>query len=95
MRSTYTVRPEGERWVVTCTGVPTPLGMHDRRTQAVKAARDAAERDTPSRLVVVNRHGVIESDRLLGVDQREEDIAGLAALEAEGTGTPTPLTTRG
>ncbi len=86
MRSTYTVRPEGERWVVTCTGVPTPLGAHDRRNEAVKAARDAAERAMPSRLVVVNRHGAVESDRLLGVDQREEDIAGLRALEAEETG---------
>jgi hypothetical protein len=87
MRSIYTVRPEGERWVVTCTGVPTPLGVHDRRTTAVKAARDAAERDMPSRLVVVNRHGTVESDRLLGVDQREADIEALAAMESERTET--------
>ena len=82
MRSTYTVRPEGERWVVTCTGVPSPLGYRDHRAAAVKFARDAAERDLPSRLVVINRHGVIESDRALGVDQLEADLAGMRAMEA-------------
>ncbi len=82
MRSTYTVRPEGERWVVTCTGVPSPLGYRDHRSAAVKFARDAAERDLPSRLVVINRQGTIESDRELGTDQRETDLAELRAMEA-------------
>lgn len=82
MRSTYTVRPEGERWVVTCTGVPSPLGYRDHRAAAVKFARDAAERDLPSRLVVINRKGVVESDRDLGTDQREADLAELRDLEA-------------
>jgi hypothetical protein len=81
MRATYTVRPVGEVWEVNCTGVPTPLGSYPSRNAAVKAARDAAERDMPSRLVVRNRKGAIESDRPYGRDQLADDLAGLRALE--------------
>ena len=82
MRATYTVRPVDERWEVSCSGVPTPLGLHPRRNAAVKAARDAAERDMPSRLIVLNRRGVVESDRLYGHDQLEADLEAMRALEA-------------
>ena len=82
MRAIYTVRPVDARWEVSCTGVPSPLGFHARRNDAVKAARDAAERDLPSRLVVLNRHGTVESDRSFGEDRLEADLEAMRALEA-------------
>jgi len=81
MRAIFTVRPVDERWEVSCSGAASPLGLYARRNTAVKAARDAAERDLPSRLVVVNRRGVVESDRLFGEDRLEADLAGMRALE--------------
>ncbi len=82
MRSIYTVRPEGARWVVTCSGVPSPLGYRDHQGEAVTFARDCAERDLPSRLVVLRRDGATASDQLLGKDRLEEDIAAVRELEA-------------
>ncbi len=81
MRATYTVRPVGEVWEVDCTGMPTPLGAYPSRNAAVKAARDAAERDMPSRLVVRNRRGGIDSDRSYGRDQLADDLAELRGME--------------
>lgn len=74
MRSIYTVHPEGERWLVSVSGVPDPHSVHANHHQAIVCARDAAERDLPSRLVILNRDGQVESDRELGVDQQQADL---------------------
>jgi hypothetical protein len=91
MRATYEVAPDGERWIVRLEGHYTPLAVFDRRNDAVKDARDRAERDLPSRLLLRDRHGHVQTDRLLGRDQQEEDIAGMRALEAHrGALSPMP-----
>ena len=74
MRSIYTVHPEGERWLVSVSGTPEPHSIHARHHDAIVCARDAAERDLPSRLVILNRDGQVESERELGVDQQQADL---------------------
>lgn len=81
MRSIYTAHPEGERWLVSVSGAPDPLSVHARHHDAIVCARDAAERDLPSRLVIMNRDGQVESDRELGVDQRQADLDAQRADE--------------
>lgn len=83
MRAIYEVVADGEHWVVRLEGHYTPIAVFDHRSDAVKDARDRAERDLPSRLVLRNRHGHVESDRLLGRDQMAEDIAGMRAMEPD------------
>jgi hypothetical protein len=81
MRAVYKVFSDGDRWVIKREGAYTPVAVLDRKNDAVKAARDMAERDLPSRLVVYDAHGGVESDRTLGVDQLQQDIEGMRALE--------------
>lgn len=81
MRANYRVTPDGERWAITLEGRFTPLALHDRKNEAVKAARDMAERDMPSRLVVFDGHGEVESDRTFGEDRMERDIQAMRAME--------------
>ena len=91
MRATYEVAPDGERWIVRLEGHYTPLAVFDHRNEAVKDARHRAERDLPSRLLLRDRHGHVQSDRLFGRDQLEEDIAGMRALEPDrGALSPMP-----
>ncbi len=81
MRAVYRVVPDGDRWAIQLEGRGTPLSLHDRKNEAVKVARDQAERDMPSRLVIVNGHGDVESDRLYGTDQLEADVRGMRSME--------------
>lgn len=81
MRSAYRVVPDGDRWAIRLEGRFTPLALHDRKNEAVKAARDMAERDLPSRLVVVDTRGRVESDKELGVDQLERDVREMREME--------------
>lgn len=81
MRAVYKVVPDGDRWAIKLEGRFTPVEVHDRKDTAVKVARDMAERDLPSRLVIVNGRGDIESDKLLGVDQLEQDTQGMRDME--------------
>lgn len=81
MRAVYRVVPDGERWAIKLEGSYTPLALHERKNDAAKAARDMAEADLPSRLVIVNGHGDVESDKLYGTDQMEADIREMRAME--------------
>ena len=81
MRAVYRVVPDGDRWAIKLEGRFTPLEVHHQKNQAVKAARDMAERDLPSRLVIVNGHGNVESDKLLGTDQLEQDTQAMRNME--------------
>ena len=82
MRSVYKVVPDGDRWLIKREGAFTPLETHGHKNEAVKAARDRAERDLPSRLIVLNTHGTVESDKLLGTDQLQRDLDGMREMEA-------------
>jgi hypothetical protein len=82
MRAVYKVVPDGDRWAIKLEGSFTPVAMYTHKNEAVKAARELAERDMPSRLVVVDGRGDVESDKLYGTDQLEEDVRGMRAMEA-------------
>ena len=82
MRSIYKVIPDGERWAIKLEGEFTPVALHDNKSDAVKAARDMAERDMPSRLVVIDGRGKTETDKLYGTDQLEADVEAMRAMEA-------------
>ncbi|MDP2315636.1 MAG: DUF2188 domain-containing protein [Pseudomonadota bacterium] len=81
MRAVYKVMADGDRWAIKLEGTYTPVAILDRKNDAVKAARDMAERDIPSRLVVIDGRGKVESDKLLGTDQLERDVQGMRAME--------------
>lgn len=81
MRAVYKVLPDAERWAIKLEGEYTPVAIHPSKSEAVKAARDMAERDMPSRLVVIDGRGKIETDKLYGTDQLEADVQGMRAME--------------
>lgn len=81
MRAVYRVVPDGDRWAIKLEGEFTPLAVHERKNEAVKAARDMVERDMPSRLVVVDGRGDVESDKLYGTDQLEADVRAMRSME--------------
>ncbi|MFN7142943.1 MAG: DUF2188 domain-containing protein [Myxococcota bacterium] len=81
MRAVYRVVPDGDRWAIKLEGRFTPVEVHAQKNQAVKAARDMAEKDIPSRLVIVNGNGTVEGDKLFGVDQLEQDTQGMRDME--------------
>jgi hypothetical protein len=70
MRSVYKVVPEGPRWSVI-GGESTPLGMYDRKNEAVKAAKEMATADLPSTVVVRDTRGHVEAELTFGVDVLE------------------------
>ena len=82
MRAIYKVVPDGDRWAIRLEGRGTPVELHDHKSEAVKAARDMAERDMPSRLVVIDGRGHTEADKLYGTDQLEQDVEAMRAMEA-------------
>ncbi|MDP2307198.1 MAG: DUF2188 domain-containing protein [Pseudomonadota bacterium] len=81
MRTVYKVLPDSERWAIKREGEYTPVSILPHKNEAVKAARDMAERDMPSRLIVIDGRGKVEMDKLYGTDQLEADVQGMRAME--------------
>jgi hypothetical protein len=71
MRSVYRVVPNGPRWSIVAGEGETPMGMYDRKTEAVKAAKEMATADLPSVVIVRDTRGNTEAELSFGVDTFE------------------------
>jgi hypothetical protein len=75
-RHVYRVTPEPEgRWIVAKEGEGQPRGSRPSRQQAVDFARELAEADQPSKIVVEGRDGTLADERIFGADSSEEQRA--------------------
>lgn len=63
---TYHVTPNGEGWSVGTEHGDQAISRHDTKRGALSAARDRANRGTPSRLVIHRMDGTIQSEHSYG-----------------------------
>lgn len=63
---TYHVTPNGEGWSVGAENGDQATSRHDTKRAALSAARDLANRRTPSRLVIHRMDGTIQSQHSYG-----------------------------
>lgn len=56
----YSVRPDGEGWMVKSVGSKRASSRHETKKQAVHAAKRIAEAKRPSRLVIFTTDGDIQ-----------------------------------
>jgi hypothetical protein len=69
-RRKYFVSPEGDRWRIQDVGAQQSLGEFDTKEAAVRRAREIAQGEPPSQVVIQKRDGQIETEHTYGDDPR-------------------------
>ena len=82
----YHVAPSRNRWEIKAEGAQRATKLHDTKQQAVAEARELAQKQRPSQLVVHKRDGTIERQFTFDEAGRSDSVFGCMRGTARITG---------
>ena len=67
-RKVWHIIPKDNNWAIKKEGADRLSGIHDNKQDAIKEVQKIAKNNTPSQIIVHDKHGVIQTEWTYGKD---------------------------